>query len=650
MSLRVIDPNKEKKSSEAIDTNAPLNPSISGGSGSSAPISPNGQAPVNQNQRPASTAAPSSGSFTDLGKYKQAAVNAGGRIAEGVNRTISGNLNKGESSLNAAKKDFETNVDKGSGYAATEEGRRQAIANVAGYTSAQSGYVPPPTNNMNQQMPQRGVAPSQRQNQVSSDFAEKDFTDVINKKYAGITSAGELESYGKAKEDADKIASYNKLIQDRNKASNLMSSTFSNRGDMYTEGMNALDSYLYNKSGAAGTIKSGQPFQNAANFQNVLSSTEKGMGNYVADRMKQIDEMRQAARSEFSNVAQNRTQQVEDRLDEVRKNWDNLTNMLRSNFYDPETGEVIKGDVQLDPLSARLLQIRGGAQLFNIAKDRASLNDFIKSREFERDRLIGSQEQQNLARLEALSKLAKSPGMEYINKYYDASRAGTLSARDSIDQENIRKSLENAMLGFKENALKNQTGVGSDTSSYKTIQGGGGFLGLPEVVNRQFTTQGSQSGNLAASLDKANYAYEVPTYDKNFIGNDYSYDDYKNNLQDPNAGSGLEIFNPNQLASLIKGMGNNILSDFTSRPVDVLASLALGSEWNESARKRESQARSDVRAAEDLVNKLKDQLQTEGFYNNAMVADPTKNEEAKRRYEAIRTLLSGLDATNVGNY
>lgn len=635
MSLRVIDPNKEKKSSEATDTNAPLNPSISGGTGSSAPISPNGQAPVNQNQRPASTAAPSSGSFTDLGKYKQAAVNAGGRIAEGVNRTISGNLNKGESSLNAAKKDFETNVDKGSGYAATEEGRRQAIANVAGYTSAQSGYVPPPTNNMNQQMPQRGVAPSQRQNQVSSDFAEKDFTDVINKKYAGITSAGQLESYAKAKEDADKIASYNKLIQDRNKASNLMSSTFSNRGDTYTQGMNALDSYLYNKSGAANTIKSGQPFQNAADFKNVLSSTEKGMGSYVADRMKQIEDMRNAARSEFSNVAQNRTQQVEDRLDEVRKNWDNLTTMLRSNFIDPNTGETIKGDVQLDPLTARLLQIRGGAQIFNLAQDRASLNDFIKSREFERDRLIGSQEQQNLARLEALSKLANSPGMEYTNRYYDASRAGTLSARDSVDQENIRRSLQNAMLQFQENATRNIEGRGENWSYYKDWY---------DDDKEWFRSTASGTGNLASSLDKSGYEYEVPTYDENFLGNDSTYDEYKFDLARPD----IELDQIKGLAAIAEDI-RSWTSEVFNNPFD-LASNLFGDEYDENKRREESQNVANRLAAEDLRNKLLDQLEQEGFYNNAMTVDPDQNEDAKRRYEALKNMLASLDSTNVGNY
>jgi hypothetical protein len=620
MSLRVIDPNSTQKKKEEESTNAPLNPTVSGGAGSTASTS---QAPTSQNQRPVNAAAPSSGSFTDLSKYKQAASTAGDRLSQGINRTISTNLNKGESSLNTAKKDFQSNVDKGSGYAATDEGRRQAIANVAGYTSSQSGLVPVPTNNLNQQTPQ-----------INNEFGEKDFSDVINKKYGGITSANQLESYAKAKQDASNVSNYNKLVEDRNKATDLMGRTFANRGDAYTQGMASLDSYLYNKSGAAGNVKAGQPFQNAANFQNTVSDTEKGMSGYVTDRTKQIEDMRNAARSEFSNVANQRTGQVEDRLNNVRNNWDNLTNMLRSNFIDPKTGETIKGDVEVDPLTARMLQMRGGSQLFNLTKDRASLNDFIKSREFERDRLIGSGEQQNLARLEALSRLAKSPGMEYTNKYYDASRAGTLSARDSVDQENVRRSLENAMLGFQENALKDQTGTGVDTSYYKRLG----------QKNKWFNTHASGSGNLASSLDKSGYKYEVPTYDENFIGNDADYENYKYDLNAPNMSFDL----PSKTKQIVDDLRKFTNSIFTN-PGNIVSTL-LGDEYDRNSRINESQARSNAAAATDLVNKLKNQLQTEGFYNNAMTVDPAKNEDAKRRYEALKNMLASLDDTNVGNY
>jgi hypothetical protein len=663
MSLRVIDPNSTQKKKEEESTNAPLNPTVSGGAGSTASTS---QAPTSQNQRPVNAAAPSSGSFTDLSKYKQAASTAGDRLSQGINRTISTNLNKGESSLNTAKKDFQSNVDKGSGYAATDEGRRQAIANVAGYTSSQSGLVPVPTNNLNQQTPQ-----------INNEFGEKDFSDVINKKYSGITSANQLESYAKAKQDASNVSNYNKLVEDRNKASDLMGRTFANRGDAYTQGMASLDSYLYNKSGAAGNVKAGQPFQNAANFQNTVSDTEKGMSGYVTDRTKQIEDMRNAARSEFSNVANQRTGQVEDRLNNVRNNWDNLTNMLRSNFIDPKTGEVLKTGAELDPLSMALMGVGSGSQLFNMLNDRSSLNNFIKSKDFERDRLIGSGEQQNLARLEALSRLANSPGMEYNNKYYDASRAGTLTASDALDRENITNKLNETMGKFKDDANKDVTTQGYANDRYRSGH-----------KTREIHRYASATGSLDDVLSKAGYNYQQNLANPNISSSDIATvaqalneyqktgdtekfnamigTDLKNSIL-PALTGGASLLLPGssvpgkEIGREVWNTGTNFVNDLGNK-LGILGDIsgldALGSAMGSLGRMfgsdkgskiANAEALAQQRANQNLQTTLTKQLQDSGFYNTIKAGD-LKDEKVKSKQQALIDLLSRLDSTNRGNY
>jgi hypothetical protein len=831
MSLRVIDPNstQKKKEEESASTIQPL--SVSQG-GAATPISGGTQ---QQQQQVAPQQAPSSGSFTDLSKYKQAAQNAGNRIAEGVQSKFQTKNRQGESALKATSKQFTTAMDTSSGYAATEEGRAGAVSNVGQYTAGQAGYNQPTTtttttatptttpttqtkrqqttpwtesnklksqlgdkydsfikgyNDINSRMHTRdmmynkdfgysgssshlgalsdlykqyGVSfdknsyidevdstpttnpPSPVSNQPlqNNNFTETDFKDVINSQYTGVRSANEVDAYQQALARSQAIKDYAKLINDPNRSGDLLRSTFG-QDQQYSEGMNKLDSYLYGKSGAASNIKASEQFKNAQNFDQRLEQTGTELSALAKARAEAIDKMRGDARQAFTDVATGRTQQIEDRLDDVRSEWDSLTNMLRDEFYEPGesqsgagqqayddannqyqnytneisdleaklkdpkwmsfplpggvgllpsrkrkeaearlaelkllkqqaydamagvtgTGRKLKTDgAELSPLAMALLGVGQNTQLFNSIKDEESLNNLIKSREYERDRLIGKGEQANLARLEALSKLANSPGMEYTNKYFDAKRAGTLTASDSLDRENVANKLNEAMAQFKTDANKDVTAQGYANDRYKRVGRKSG----------EIHRYASATGSLDDVLNKAGYNYQQNLADPNISNSDiaemvnlYNQYDKKDpilgamksdweSLTDLGSWTGKDTLREGwyQGANLINDIGNKlgVIGDFTGLDAlgNVLQDVGKLFGSDKGAKAANAEALAQQRANENLQAALTKQLQDSGFYNTIKAGD-LNDQKIRSRQQALIDLLARLDSTNRGSY
>lgn len=748
MSTRIIDPNDPNKK-KSTDETAPASQPLSvtqGGTGGGTATTTTGQPQQSQQQQQA----PSSGSFTDLGKYKQAAQNAGNRIAEGVQSKFATKTRQGESALKDTSRQFTQAMDTSSGYAATEEGRAGAITNVGNYTAGQAGYQQPPTSPVNNANP---------------NFTQNDFADVVNRQYTGVRRADEVDAYQQAVSRSQAIKDYAKLINDPNRNADLLRNTFG-QDQQYSQGMNRLDSYLYNKSGAASNIKASDQFKNAQNFDQRIDQTKTELSGLAKARAEAIDKMRNDARQAFTDVAQGRTKQIEDRLDNVKSEWDSLTNMLRDEFYEPGTagqpgndlyregreiitrefepdtlsrmsgqqaydyankhyqtytneisdleaklkdprwgispgrlnmfkqrkdaearlaqvktlkqqaydamagvtgtGRKLKTDgAELSPLAMALLGVGQNTQLFHTIKDEESLNNLIKSREYERDRLIGKGEQANLARLEALSKLASAPGtnMDYTNKYFDAKRAGTLTASDSLDRENVANKLNEAMEQFRTDSEKDITTTGWGHDRFKR----------PGRKSGDIWRYASATGSLDDVLNKAGYKYQQNLADPNISNSDIAemvnlfnqYDkkdpilsamksDWES-ITDLGSWTGKDTLREGwyQGANFINDLGNKlgILGDLSG--LDALGSVlqdfgrAFGSD--KGAKAEAAQQRAQEMANKNLVNELNKQLQNSGFYNTIKQGD-VNDSKIKARQQALIDLLLKLDSTNRGSY
>ena len=555
--------------------------------------------------------------------------------------------------------------------------------------------------------------------------------------------ADEVDAYQQAVSRSQAIKDYAKLINDPNRSGDLLRSTFGQE-QQYSEGMNKLDSYLYGKSGAASNIKASEQFKTAQNFDQRLDQTGTELSALAKARAEAIDKMRGDARQAFSDVATGRTQQIEDRLDDVRTEWDSLTNTLRDEFYEPGesqsgagqqayddannqyqnytneisdleaklkdpkwesfrflggdrrfssrtrkeaearlaelkplkqqaydamagvtgTGRKLKTDgAELSPLAMALLGVGQNTQLFNSIKDEESLNNLIKSREYERDRLIGKGEQANLARLEALSKLANTPGMEYTNKYFDAKRAGTLTASDALDRENVANKLNEVMDQFRTDSQKDVTTTGWGHDRYKRFGRKSGDI----------WRHASATGSLDDALSKAGYKYQQNLADPNISNSDIAEMVNLNNQydkKDPILGAmksdwesitdlgsvtGKDTLREGwyQGANLINDVGNKlgILGDLTGLDAvgSVLQDVGKMFGSDKGAKAEAAQQRAQEMANKNLVNELNKQLQNSGYYNTIKQGD-INDSKIKARQQALIDLLLKLDSTNRGSY
>jgi hypothetical protein len=439
---------------------------VSGGQAGSIQTAPSPR----QQQKPAS-----SGTFTNLQQYKQANTGAGSRVAGAVQSNIQNIGKQGQAKLGNVESEFTNKMNEASRFAATEEERKAAIENVRAYTQRESGIQEPQT------LPQ--------------DFDEQRFSDITNKEYTGIERADQTKSYTQATDIYRNLQ--NKLAQtkDPNQSTALLKDVFKNQTDQYGTGKQKLDALFFDTSREALNTRMSDEFSKLYQQPQQMSDLRTRLSSAAQARREAIDEMRQKAQEAFRDVAKTRTGQVEDRLTGVETNWENLANYFRDALRDKQ------GNVALSDLEAKTLGLQAGDQLFNLTKA-DNISDFIKSAQFERDRNISKQEQQNLARLEALSNLAKQ---DYTNKYYNAELAGTQSALDALDIQNVRNKLNEAMKGFENVSGEQTIGQGTGSSAYDKFNWDPKNMGW---YSQGVGASATQAGRLQDVLKQSGYSFE----------------------------------------------------------------------------------------------------------------------------------------------
>lgn len=587
-----------------------------------------GQAQTSPNKTQSGKA--SSGMFTNIQKYTQANQGGGARIAGAVQQNLKKQSQVGQTKLANVQKQFQTGMDKASGRAATAAGREKALQDVTAYTQQQAGMTP--------------------ENELTN-FDEETFKDILNKQYSGIQSIRETQGYQDAKSEYDKLQNRLGMAQDPNQTQSLLKNVFGRTARPYTSGASSLDTLFYNTSDQANKMKQSQAFQDIIDSsKTALTDAEVQSGKLLSDRMQAIDKLRTGAQQAFSDVAQQRSGDIEGRLDTVEADWDTM----RDYFRDVLRGQT--GDIQLSEAEAKTLGLSEADQFFNLTKDE-NIENLIKSREFERDRLISSKEQENLARLQALSNLAGLEGDYSFKTDYMSDKAGTMSALDALDTENVRNQLNKAMADFRKSAQQDLTGEGWGYDRYKS-----GFR------SKNIKEHRTAKGSLDDILSDAGYQYKQVGSDnkadldflksiadrnykptqltgrvedylsgKNWIGSDDpigDYTKYGGSVID-SAGSIISGLDPTEKLLDSVGLGKLSLGNLTQ-------SLGRMFGSDKGAKIARARQRAQKIANQDLANKLEAQLRNEGFYNKASIS------QEDLRAEALKNMLGKLDLTNIG--
>jgi hypothetical protein len=603
---------------------------------------------------------PSSGMFTNIRSYLQANQDGGSRVAGAVQGNIQNQAQQGQARLGTVASEFQQKMDQASGRAATEEGRQQAIQDVTAFAQREGGV--------------------DLQAQMTEGFGEQDFTNILNKQYQGIERADQTQSFADAQKFYDRLQRSIAAAQDPTQTGSVLKDAFGRQAP-YTRGMSNLDSLFYDASDEARAIRSGEEFQGMLDVpQESMSGLRDQTQEMLNARRQAIQDMVNQAQTGFSDVATGRAAAIEDRLTGVEQNWDNISNYFRDRLR----GQT--GNIGLTEDEARILGITTGDQFFNLTGDE-HIDNLIRSREFDRQRLISQDEQGNLARLQALSEMAGLQGDRAFSTDYGADLAGSMTALDALDTENVREQLNQAMGDFRNLAAQDTTGTGAGHSSYKQ------FVWNPKNAGWRSVgvgAQAQQSARLEDILSQAGYQFQQAGQDLQG-STDYlrdlsaaqapsvtgRLDDYGIGLDNANILTGDKgILNPSDplgnvagLADAVGQTGANLYNQLISNPVQSLvspidniiggnflssaisapgtalskaSSMLTGSKSEKARAEAEANFRAQQAAAQDLQKRLQQTLDTSGFANVARVSE---GDETRR--QALLDLLAGLDKTNV---
>lgn len=232
------------------------------------------------------------------------------------------------------------------------------------------------------------------------------------------------------------------------------------------------------------------------------------------------DEIGLKIRNDYKNDKQ-KFEQMQPQLEELSK----FAN------YDPNALNV-----GLSQLEAESLGIKGGEGLYNLLNDpNIGIDGLFKTTKADRNQLVSTDEQSQLARLESLAKLAKDygvkgSGINLVNQYNDRDAAGQQNATSALDMDNFERMLQGGERSFRNDAeASNIVGSGYGTGSsgglfgkkkaqaWSTlnqnfgdlVQQGGGYRDIysNEGVNKDLLRQASEA---AKGIQTSQIGYTDP--------------------------------------------------------------------------------------------------------------------------------------------
>ena len=428
----------------------------------------------------------SSGMFTNIQNYVAKNKPQGQKMAD---NTL-GEIRKANESSKEAQKNalsqFSSQTEQGGLH---DTAARQA--EVDAYTRSQANIVPPAPEAVPQDGTQAEVAPVETVPQTGID--ESQFANILNAKYQGprnLTETGNI--YSQLQNQATKSADMGKLTQTAEGRGQLLKDINTRGGRQYGAGMSKLDSMLVGQqpNQIEALMKEGSDIGTSQDIMGRLSQQSKDV---AGQRASEVQATRDASRESFGNIASERQTEVDNRVDEVVANWDNLPNHYKEIFSKPD------GSVDLSAIEAATLGMDDSTRLFNV-RDKYGVDGLFGGVDADRTKLISSDEQANLARMQALSNLAtempEGEKLYDIGDYSDETKAGTQSAFDALNLGNFADKLEQTEKDFQKDIGKTQTGQG-----HKKVSRGNAWG--TKTKNYYATAQDQLANQLSKQQDNA---------------------------------------------------------------------------------------------------------------------------------------------------
>lgn len=344
----------------------------------------------------------------------------------------------------------------------------------------------------------------------------------------------------------------------------------------------------------------------------------------------------------------------------LRQDMPKIQELEQYASYDPNSL-----DVGLSQLEAEALGVQGGEGLYNILKEQG-VEGLIKTTAADRNKLVSTDEQSQLARLQSIAEMAKDYGVQgsgvnVVNPYANRDLAGQQDATSALDMENFKRQLQGAEKGFRTDAAaSNISGTGTGTGS------SGGWLGTKRASAT--TTLNQNFGDLLSQNKVMRNMYSDKGVDTDIMKKiiEGAQGARTGNIESNNTnnviGQGLDIYDSVRgverglLDSTKKGITNatsSVLGDDIGKFIGKTSMLGLDAAYKltEGLSKAiggssgEAQGRANYAAQQNALANLQSNIQnkinTSGLKNQLSVG---KN--AQQDMELFK-LLGLLDTTNL---
>lgn len=168
---------------------------------------------------------------------------------------------------------------------------------------------------------------------------------------------------------------------------------------------------------------------------------------------------------------QAKTAQIKGEAANLRQDMPKIEELAQYADYDPNSL-----DVGLSQLEAESLGVQGGEGLYNILKEQG-VEGLIKTAAYDKNKLVSTDEQAQLARLQNIAQLAQDYGVQgsgvnVVNQYGNRDLAGQQTALSALDMDNFKRQLQGAEKSFRTDAdASNISGTGTGSGSSRGLFG-----------------------------------------------------------------------------------------------------------------------------------------------------------------------------------
>lgn len=348
----------------------------------------------------------------------------------------------------------------------------------------------------------------------------------------------------------------------------------------------------------------------------------------------------------YGQTIAQKTKQLTDSSTMANQDLAKMEELQQYKDYDPSSLNV-----GLSQLESETLGVQGGEGLYNILKEQG-VDGLIKTAKYDKNKLVSSDEQSQLARLQSMAQLAKDygtsgSGLDFANKFSDRDLAGQQNATSALDIDNFRNVLQGAEKGFRTDAADSTitgTGTGAGSSS--------GLFGKKKATATQSVSQNF------GDLLKQNNAYRNMYSDKG-VNKDLlrqasdrakGTTSFADGFTDPGIAGGLQdtAAGLNDMVGGFVSKNSPLGSDgarLAMLPITAPLELTkfLGSSLGGSSAKAQSgaNAQAQANAIADLQNKINQKIQSTGLKNQLSVKQ--NNQQDAELFK----LLGLLDNTNL---